>query len=225
MQEGDRHIHPGCNGTFGNAGQHEALRRGRTSMSTLFDKTDKGREEIATRKHHLAPRLRSLLVMIDGKHTAEDLLQKVSGIGLTEQNLNELHEQGFIHAMADTAVTAAGIPVVAEPVPQAAAASATTPNAALHAVLPEGQSQFEAIYRFYTETIKSTIGLRGYGLQLKVEKSSSIDEFRQLRKPYLEAVLKSQGPEMARSLRDRLDQLLYLNEAPPPMTTIMGLAG
>jgi hypothetical protein len=192
-------------------------------MSTLFDKTDKGREEIATRKHHLAPRLRSLLVMIDGKHTAEDLLQKVSGIGLTEQNLNELHEQGFIHAKAETIVTTAGgAPVVAEPVIQAPPAATAVANTS---VLPEGQSQFEAIYRFYTETIKSTVGLRGYGLQLKVEKASSIDEFRQLRQSYLEAVLKAQGPEMARSLRDRLDQLLYLNETPPPMTTIMGLAG
>ncbi|MFC7517693.1 hypothetical protein ACFQUU_22035 [Herbaspirillum sp. GCM10030257] len=195
-------------------------------MSTVFDKTDKGREEIATRKHHLAPRLRSLLVMIDGKHTAEDLLQKVSGIGLTEQNLNDLHEQGFIHAKAETIVTtASGMPVAAEPVTQVAPTASAAANPDVHAVLPEGQSQFEAIYRFYTETIKSTIGLRGYGLQLKVEKSSSIDEFRQLRQPYLEAVLKAQGPEMARSLRDRLDQLLYLNEIPPPMTTIMGLAG
>lgn len=198
-------------------------------MSTLFDKTDKGREEIATRKHHLAPRLRSLLVMIDGKHPAEDLLQKVSGLGLTEQNLKELHEQGFIQVTAQPMVTTAGgTPVVAEPVMQAApvATAAATPTATANpSVLAEGQSQFEAIYRFYTETIKSTIGLRGYGLQLKVEKAASIDEFRQLRQPYLEAVLKAQGPEMARSLRDRLDQLLYLNETPPPMTTIMGLAG
>jgi hypothetical protein len=50
----------------------------------VFDKTEKGREEIATRKHHLAPRLRTLLVLIDGKQGKEELLKKVAGLGLGE---------------------------------------------------------------------------------------------------------------------------------------------
>jgi hypothetical protein len=62
----------------------------------VYEKTDKGREEIATRKHQLAPRLRSLLVMIDGEQTADKLLQKVAVLGLSEQNLDELLEQRFI---------------------------------------------------------------------------------------------------------------------------------
>ncbi|RJF96328.1 hypothetical protein [Noviherbaspirillum saxi] len=202
-------------------------------MSTVFDKTDKGREEIATRKYHVASRLRTLLVMVDGKHSAEDLLHKVAGIGLTADNLNELLEQGFIQKAAEPVVADTAIPVpaaVPAAMTTATEAPATTPAAnsaggTPSSVLAEGQSQFEAIYRFYTETIKSTIGLRGYGLQLKVEKASSIDEFRQIRQAYLEGVLKAQGPEMARSLRERLDQLLYLNETAPPMTTIIGISG
>ncbi|WP_247869614.1 MULTISPECIES: hypothetical protein [Oxalobacteraceae] len=185
--------------------------------SIVFDKTEKGREEIATRKHQLATRLRTLLVMIDGKQSSEELLKKVSGIGLNAESLAELEKNGFIQSV----VTAAPAPAPVAP-PAQAPAAAPAPGAG---VLPAGQSQFEAIYHFYTETIKSTIGLRGYTLQLKVEKAASIDEFRQLRNPYLEAVLKAQGKEMARSLRDRLDQLLYLGEAVPPQTTITGLNG
>jgi hypothetical protein len=64
----------------------------------IYEKTEKGREEIATRRYHLAPRLRSLLVMIDGEQTAEKLLQKVAPLGLTDQNLNELLEQEFIRS-------------------------------------------------------------------------------------------------------------------------------
>ena len=67
-----------------------------------------------------------------------------------------------------------------------------------------------------------SIGLRGYTLQLKVEKAGSIDEFRALRDPYLEAVLKAKGKEIARSVRTRLDQLLYMGEAAPD-TTVIGL--
>jgi hypothetical protein len=183
--------------------------------NSIFDKTDKGREEIATRKHQLASRLRTLLLLIDGKHSTEDLLQKVTGIGLTADSLTELLNDGFIHAVAEAPAPAG--PAVKQEKEKSALASSTART------LPDGQTQFEAIYHFYTETIKSTIGLRGYALQLKVEKAGSIEEFRELRRPYLEAVLKAKGNEMAKSLRGRLDELLYYGETAPPNTTIIDL--
>lgn len=183
--------------------------------SRIFDKTDKGREEIATRKYRLAPRLRTLLVLVDGKQSADDLLKKVAGIGLSEESVSELLNDGYIQ-----------VAFTAEPAPtsisaQPAVILPSEPAAAAESILPEGENQFVAIYHFYTETIRSTIGLRGYGLQLKVEKAASIDDFRQLRQPYLDAVLKAKGNEMARSLRDRLDQLLFLGEAMPPHTNMI----
>jgi hypothetical protein len=182
----------------------------------VFDKTEKGREEIATRKHHLAPRLRTLLVLIDGKQGKEELLKKVAGLGLGEESIDELTRNGFI-GITTALQPAAASQSVASPQPAVEPATAVP----IEAVLPPGENQFQAIYHFYTETIKSTIGLRGYGLQLKVEKAASIDDFRALRQAYLEAVLKAKGNEMARSLRSRLDQLLYLGESGPP-TTIIG---
>lgn len=185
--------------------------------TAIFDKTDKGREEIATRSHHLAPRLRTLLVLIDGKQGIDGLLKKVAGLGLDEHNIAELLEAGFIQELAQ-----AGTEQAAAPAPVPTTNNGAEPDSSAVPILPEGENQFEAIYHFYNETIKNTIGLRGYGLQLKVEKASSIEDFRALRTAYLEAVLKAKGSEMARSLRDRLDQLLYLGETPPPQTTIIG---
>lgn len=190
-------------------------------INSIFDKTDKGREEIATRCHHLASRLRSLLVLIDGKHDVDNLLKKVAGLGLDEHSIADLLEAGFIQ---ETARNGSSDVLPAEvsgavPAPDTAAPSAVAQVG--DAILPEGDNQFEAIYHFYNETIKSTLGLRGYGLQLKVERASSIEDFRLLRPAYLEAVLKAKGSEMARSLRDRLDQLLYLGQTPPPQTTII----
>lgn len=191
--------------------------------NSIFDKTDKGREEIATRKYQLPTRMRTLLLLIDGKQRTEDLLQKVTGIGLTEENLTELLNDGFIHAVAVA-------PAAAPAQPHASTAPAAAQQGAQGAApastvrtMPDGKTQFEAIYHFYTETIKSTIGLRGYGLQMKVEKAGTIEELRELRRPYLEAVLKAKGNEMARSLRGRLDELLYYGEAMPPHTTIIDL--
>ena len=200
-------------------------------MTRILDKTAKGREEIATRQYRLAPRLRTLLVLIDGKHGESELLRQVAGLGLNEQSIAELLENGFIaaHEAADIVAGAAAAPATpvkksaaAAPHPGAASlatADAGTETAVLepppsNGFLPPGENQFQALYNFFTSTIKSTIGLRGYGLQLKVERAGSIDEFRALRQPYVEAVLKAKGPEMARSLRDRLDQLLYLGQPP-----------
>jgi hypothetical protein len=139
----------------------------------------------------------------------------VGGLGLDQASINELVEAGFIESIAP-AVAAAPEP---EPVSAEVAAMQETQHKAEAAgLLEEGESQFHAVYNFYTHTIKSTIGLRGFALQMKVESAGSIEDFRALRAQYLEAIFKSKGPEIARSLRDRLDQLLYLGEQPPPQT-------
>ena len=198
---------------------------------TIFDKTERGRTEIATRGQAVAPRLRTLLLLVDGKTGSDELLRKVAGLGLSQEHLDELLQAGLIQASSEAGGTVpAAAPAVTAPAAAAtsagtsAAATSLAPAAAKsiaaaapatpEQILPPGQTQFEAIYHFYNDTIKSMIGLRGYGLQLRVERASSVQDFRELRQAYLEAVLKAKGEEIARSLRGRLDQLLYLGERP-----------
>ena len=223
--------------------------------SYIYDKTDKGREEIATRKYHVAPKLRTLLVMIDGRHSLGDLLKNVSGMGLTEENINELLDQQYItlvsggEAANEAEGPAEGAGSAPARLPPSAAARArlvarnraaaamkqeqregatsalldeegpasimpaaeatVAANAPVAAPADDGRAaEFQALYDFYNQTIKSTLGLRGMLLQLKVEKAASIEDFAALRQPYLEAVLKAKGRELTLSLRDRLDQLL-----------------
>ena len=193
---------------------------------TIFDKTERGRTEIATRGQAVAPRLRTLLLLVDGKTGSDELLRKVAGLGLSQEHLDELLQAGLIQASgAAPAAATAAAPVAAATTAGTIAAAATPAPAIVkniapaapatpEQILPPGQTQFEAIYHFYNDTIKSMIGLRGYGLQLRVERASSVQDFRELRQAYLEAVLKAKGEEIARSLRGRLDQLLYLGERP-----------
>lgn len=209
-------------------------------LKHIYDKTDKGREEIATRKYHVPAKLRALLVMIDGHRPLEVLMKNFGPLGLSPDNVTELLAEDYITLVDD------GEP---EPVPEAEApahrpavsararmvarrqASAhahhdhhehehdadagaeadghehLSPVQAAAAGLSEAE-HFIAIREFYTQTIKSTLGLRGMMLQLKVEKCAGIEDFRELRDVYLEAVLKAKGREMALSLSGRLDQLL-----------------
>lgn len=213
----------------------------------MYDKTVKGRDEIATRKHHLAPRLRTMLLLFDGKNTAEQVLQKVAGLGLDASAIQELLQHEFIHESVSEAAAAvidtptAPVTVNESPPPDAVLDSVTSATAATLASPPlpandtiaspiveapvisappvvtappvgttvsETQTQFQSVYNFFTETIKKTIGLRGFTLQLKVERASTIDDFRALRDQYIAAVLNAHGPDVARDIGARLDALL-----------------
>ena len=202
--------------------------------SSVYDKTDKGREEIATRKNQLSPRLRTLLVMIDGRLPLEQMLKNFAGLGVTQENIDELIAQEYIALVSGGAAPAeaprapAARPGVrrppgpaakaaeddtapealAEPEPEAAMQAAPAEPAAPAAPVQTEAEQFRHLYDFYNQTIKSVIGLRGIMLQLKVEKCANVADFRELRLPYLEAVLKAKGSEMAHSMRGRLDHLL-----------------
>lgn len=183
--------------------------------SAIFDKSDKGREEIITRKHKLAPRLRSLLVLVDGKKTAGELLLQLAGMGLDQSSLDQLFDQQFIEPSSGVLVETR--PSATE-APEALNANrpsspAKTPEDKPKSSRPAGNgmiaaSQIMALQTFFNTTIKSTLGLRGFTLQLKAERASSLSDFQNLRQPYYDAVLKAKGQDMAIALRDRLDQLL-----------------
>jgi hypothetical protein len=168
--------------------------------TSIYDKTAKGREEIATRKYQLAPRLRTLLVLVDGHKPEEELLRNVAGLGLTVNALQELLAQELIVLTTSYAVLPE---TVAAPAPVAQAEAETTSLPTVSQV-----QQFQSVYDFYNKTIKSTMGLRGFTLQLKVEKAGTVDELRELRDPYLEAVQKAKGRDLAIQLAQQLDQLL-----------------
>lgn len=162
----------------------------------LFDKSEKGKEELATRKYQLPSKLRPLLVIIDGKQGSSVLLKKVAGLGLTEDSLAILLEQGFI---VQKAIELANSPVEKSAAPITKKRVLCTPT-------PE---RTVAIRHFFNETIKSKLGLRGFGLQLKIERAGSIVDFLELGETLIESIQKSKGVEMARLTQAELDVLLY----------------
>jgi hypothetical protein len=95
-----------------------------------FAKTDTGHEEIRTRTHRLNPKLRSLLVVVDGIKSAGELLQAAMALGSNRAALDTLIQDGFI------AVAPAGS-AVAPPAPASPAAVAPVADHAAPQVDPE----------------------------------------------------------------------------------------
>jgi hypothetical protein len=158
-------------------------------QNIIFDKTDKGREEIITRKFHLASRLRTLLVLVDGKHTSDDLLGKVAAIGLTQASLEELEQQGYIQRQNSSIVQT----------------DDDYANSQINSI-----ELIQVLYNFYTESIKQNLGLRGYNLQFIVERATTLQDFHDLRTAFLDAVNKVQSEKKAFEIRDQLDELLSI---------------
>jgi len=180
-----------------------------TIPTDVFDKTGKGRDEITTRQCQLPARLRTLLLLVDGKRDTVELMAKVAGLGLDERSLQELLDEKFIERIDANGTTAGS--TLTEATPRTAPTSTDTNDTQPGSnILRNGETQFQALTNFFNETIRNVIGLRGFTLQLKVERATTLDDFRALRQPYLEAVLKAKGAELEHSLRNRLDQLLNI---------------
>jgi len=89
-------------------------------MITTFRKSALGAEAIATRQHGLGPKLRSMLILIDGKRSTADVLQLTALLGDAKQLLAELASGGFIEAASPQSTPAGPAPRIPDPVAPAA---------------------------------------------------------------------------------------------------------
>lgn len=81
---------------------------------TVYAKTEQGQHEVATRAHHLPARVRAMLIMVDGKHSVEQLLTGHPAPEDALEQLRQLAEGGFIAATgpAPAAAPAVDVPEV-----------------------------------------------------------------------------------------------------------------
>jgi hypothetical protein len=85
----------------------------------IYRKSEKGAEAIATRGHGVGGKQRMLLILVDGKKTAEELIKLAAGMGESAQLLQQLEAEGLIEvvpgaAAAKPAAAATAVPAGAE---------------------------------------------------------------------------------------------------------------
>lgn len=129
-------------------------------MASVYRKTDKGIAEIETRAHRLTPRLRSALILVDGRRTGNDLHALIGG--QPEEVLATLQEQGFIEAIATTPGRGSESPAA----PAAAPASAA------------GGHSWEERRRLAVRFLNDHLGPSAEQLVLKIEKSRDWQELK-----------------------------------------------
>lgn len=144
--------------TLGDHQQPMPERNRASRMPTLFRKTALGQTEIETRALRLPPRLRSLLILIDGKRDSAALATLVPQ--QLEAALQELHGLGLVETI-EPAAPPAPVRPVAPPAPSPAAA-------------------FEQLRREAVRALNDALGPHAESLALRMEKARTPEELRPL---------------------------------------------
>lgn len=165
-------------------------------MATVYRKTEKGQAEVTTRQHNLALKLRSALIMVDGRRTDDDLLKMIPGNA--QELLQTLLTDGFIEVIGQTANRPG-------PVERQAAAAAEAP-AMLDTVpvMPEPSgaalaTMRTAAMRFITEQI----GPLGDDLGLRIERAKTWQDLKPLLVMGVRILQDNRGPGTADAFKGR----------------------
>ncbi len=145
-------------------------------MPSIYRKTAKGLAEIETRANKLPPRLRSALIMVDGKRSDADLRPLL--LQSPDETLASLLAQGFIEPVPGAPGTAAAAgPRPAPPAAPAAAAAPPAPAAPAPAIkplpIPLPVRQRDAV-RLLTDQV----GPMAEAVAVRIEKARTEDELR-----------------------------------------------
>jgi len=146
------------------------------SLSTMptYRKTEKGQAEIETRAFRLSPRLRTPLIMVDGRRNEDELRRLISS--QPDETLQTLLDQGFIEVVAAPADARATGQASGSTKPAAATVPVEEP-------VVDGSAtpmRFEDLRRQAVRSLIDQAGPSAESIALKMEKTRNVQELRPL---------------------------------------------
>ncbi|HMS26058.1 MAG TPA: hypothetical protein PKC80_01610 [Burkholderiaceae bacterium] len=140
-----------------------------SSLQTIFKKTEKGMLALKVRDHALSFKLRSLLIMVDGIKTIEQLGQVTTSGAEIQEHIDLLQEQEYVQVVSMPAASSNTVNVEQQ-APTAIVAPATQTTA-----LPSLQTAI----RQSTKSLIDLLGPNSDSLCMQLEKCKSIDQYNE----------------------------------------------
>lgn len=185
--------------------------------AAIYHKSARGAEAIATRNAALGPKQRSMLILINGKRSFEELDYLGQGLGDPQLLMTQLEEQGLIEpglaragAPSEPAplFAASGpaplgglsrpAPLAPAPVPERASQPAVLSPTQIAVPLPEAQ-------RFAVRRLHDLLGPTADELCLRIEHARTPQEFRAAIRR-IETILREVvGPELAQQFTTEVE--------------------
>ncbi len=184
-------------------------------MPSIYRKTAKGQGEIETRAHRLPPRLRTALIMVDGKRTEAELRPLL--MPTPEETLAVLLAQGFIEVLgsaapATPAAPAAVVPKTPAPDTARAPAPAATPLAeSAQAISVAGMRPMPVplptLQRDAVRLLTDQVGPMAESVALRIERSRSSDELLSAVKLGAQIIANTRGRQAAEAYVARFSDI------------------
>ena len=160
------------------------------AAGTIYRKTQRGAAEVRDRRMKLSPRVRTMLILIDGAIPEFMLKEDAARVGAPADFLEQLAAAGLIEQV------------------QAGGAAAPRDEQAVAAPAADEFTRFREAKNFMNTTIVDALGIKSFFFTMKLERAGVVDDLRQLVEPYREAMAKAQGEEHAEVVVSRLKGML-----------------
>jgi len=144
-------------------------------VGELYYKTDAGKQEIQDRGRKLPASLRSLLLMVDGQRDQAQLRELMTGLRVPDDALEQLLVMGLVKRDGPAAPAAVPVASVAPPSTAPTLAALAAGPLPGEVQLPADFGRYRRLYEIVTDTVRRHIGLKGYFIQLKIEKCADVD--------------------------------------------------
>jgi len=140
--------------------------------SIIYEKTEMGIDEIQTRKNNLPQKLRTLLIVVDGKKTRGNILSQFGTLEGAAGALEELEQKGFIMKKVEVL---AGSGLTAE----------------------EEKNQVQMAQAFMINTLNDAVGSMGLSLIEALRSCKTLGELKSHFENYLYAIKSGRGKATA----------------------------
>lgn len=169
----------------------------------IYTKTVFGIDELQQRQLGLPPRLRTLLVMVDGKQTSTQLVNTLASAGITEEHLLQLQDAGLIQPLQKV-VKASG-----EERESGRLATLMSIPQPIEMVPPDQVGRLMALQRIYRETIPEVFsGSAAEAAGKKLEQAASIRDFISLGNDIISELNISKRIQLAVAFKSRVKPYL-----------------
>ena len=159
------------------------------NLDDIYSKTDKGVQELKTRQMNLPVQLRSVLIMVDGQHTVAQTLARAHALAVGPDVFEQLEKLGVIERrFGARSVGDAGTAPVER--------------------TEDDVQRFLRLQKAMNEVISSHLGLRGYGLMLRLQRASNLRDLHALLPDVAQSLVKRIGIDNAAPIVEALEQSL-----------------
>jgi hypothetical protein len=148
-----------------------------------YVKTEIGQKAMHDRSIALSPKQRAAFILLDGKRSTEEVLKATAAMGVTQDDVEHMLRLGLL-----AEVTGGDPPAQVRVTPPAAAsADSPTSDAAGAGSTVSSQERYMRAYPIATR-LTSSLGLRGFRLNLAVEAAGSLEQLQDLAPKIRDAV-------------------------------------